>query len=311
MSNLSVKLGKLKLKNPVMVASGTFGYIEEFDNLLDVRKLGAIVTKTITITPKAGNSMPRTCETPSGMLNSIGLENPGMEKFIKEKLPSLIKYKVPLIVSIASMEGLQDFAVLAKRLDKIKEVAAIELNISCPNVKHSLVKDKSNCRLISQDPDATYEAVKKARKATGKTIITKLSPNVTDIAQIAYAAERAGSDCFALVNTFSALSININNRRPKITAGVGGLSGPAIKPIALRMVWQLRQKTKLPIIGMGGIIDTESALEFFIAGANAVAIGTGNFVNPACSIEIISGLKKYLTQNKISDIEKLTGSLIL
>jgi dihydroorotate dehydrogenase (NAD+) catalytic subunit len=311
MVDLSIKLGNLKLKNPVMVASGTFGYAQEFDSLIKVKSLGAIVTKTITLDPRVGNSMPRTCETPSGMLNSIGLENPGLEKFIQEKLPSLAKYKIPLIVSIAAMGGPQDFALLAKRLNKIKEVSALELNISCPNVKHKVGKVVKTDKLISQDPEATYLAVKKARSMTNKTLITKLSPNVTDIVEIAQAAARAGSDCLALVNTFSALGIDIETRRPKIGVGIAGLSGPAIRPIALRMVWQLRQKIKLPIIGMGGIIDAESALEFFIAGANAIAVGTGNFINPACSIEIISGLKEYLIRNKISKIEKLTGSLNL
>jgi dihydroorotate dehydrogenase (NAD+) catalytic subunit len=311
MANLSIKIGDLKLKNPVMVASGTFGYAEEFDNLMDVGSLGAIVSKTITVSARPGNSMPRTCETPSGMLNSIGLENPGVEKFVKEKLPMLSKYKVPLIISIAAMDGPEDFSRLAKRLNKIKEVAAIELNISCPNVKHNVGKTKANCQLISQDAQATYEAVRKARHGTNKTIITKLSPNVTDIVEIAQAAEKAGTDCFALVNTFSALSIDINTLRPKVAAGFAGLSGPAIRPIALRMVWQLRQETKLPIIGMGGIIDAESALEFFISGANAVAVGTGNFINPRCSIDIISGLKKYLIKKNISGITRLSGSLDL
>jgi len=222
MISLQIKLGNLKLKNPVIAASGTFGYAQEFNNFMNIRKLGAIVTKTITINPKAGNSMPRTCETPSGMLNSIGLENPGLEKFIQEKIPSLSKYKVPLIISIASMESPQEFAILAKRLNKIKEVAAIELNISCPNVKHKLGKDTEENKLIAQDSEATYLAVKKARSATNKTIITKLSPNVTDIVEIAQAAERAGTDCFALVNTFSGLSININTRRSKVAAGLAG-----------------------------------------------------------------------------------------
>ena len=302
MANLSIKIGKLKLKNPVMAASGTFGYAEEFKDFIDLKKLGAIVTKTITLKPRKGNPAPRTCETSAGMLNSIGLENPGVSSFIRDKLPHLAKLGNPVIVSIASEGDPQEFVTLAKRLDKIKEVAAIELNISCPNIK-------GTSTLISQDANAAYDLVKSVRKVTNKTLITKLSPNVTDIAEIALAAESAGSDAISLINTLTGMSIDINKREPKIACITGGLSGPAIRPVAVRMVWQAYQKVKIPIIGMGGIVDTQSALEFFIAGATAVAIGTANFINPGVSIEIIEGIKKYLTKNKISDINDLVGSL--
>lgn len=302
--NLTVKIGKLELKNPVLVASGTFGYAEEFKDFIDLKKLGAIVTKTITLNPRQGNPPPRTCETPAGMLNSIGLENPGLEGFIQNKLPFLKKLKIPIIVSIASEGAPEEFTTLARRLDKIKEVAAIEMNISCPNIRH-----KSQTGLISQDPRATYEAVHSARKATKKTLITKLSPNVTDIAEIAIAAQEAGSDAVSLINTISGMSIDIKSGKPKIAAITAGLSGPAIRPVALRMVWEVYQKIKIPIIGMGGIMDTESALEFFLAGANAVSIGTANFINPDTTVEIISGLRDYLIRNKVSDIRKLVGSL--
>jgi dihydroorotate dehydrogenase (NAD+) catalytic subunit len=317
-ANLQVKIGKLRLKNPVLVASGTFGYAEEFGGFLDLRKLGAIVTKTVTLKPRQGNLPPRTCETPAGMLNSIGLENPGIEIFLKEKLPRLLNYGPPIIVSMASEDNPEEFTELAKRLDKIKEVAAIELNISCPNIaaRCSLLaarqRPKTENRkpqLISQDRRATYAVVKSVRRITAKTLITKLSPNITDIVEIAHAAEAAGADALALVNTFVGMSIDTQKRAPKLATLTGGLSGPAIRPLALRMVWEAYQKIKIPIIGMGGIIDTSSALEFFLAGATAIAVGTANFVNPKATAEIISGLKDYLAANKIRQISQLTGAL--
>lgn len=310
--NLRVKIGKLELENPVMAASGTFGYAEEFKDFFDLKKLGAIVTKTITLSPRQGNPPPRTCETPAGMLNSIGLENPGIDKFIKEKLPFLKKTGVPLIVSIASEGDSNEFVILAKLLDKIREISAIELNISCPNIKRPQKNHQLSTidyLLISQDAKATYEVVKAVREVTKKTLITKLSPNVTDITEIALAAERAGTDAVALINTLAGMSIDVKTRKPKIAMIAGGLSGPTIRPIAVRMVWEVYQKIKIPIIAMGGIIDTESALEFFIAGATAIAIGTANFVNPKVTIEIISGLRNYLTQHKIKNIKQLTGCL--
>ena len=322
-TNLSVRIGKLNLKNPVMVASGTFGYAEEFSRFMDLRKLGALVTKTITLKARQGNPAPRTCETPAGMLNSIGLENPGVDVFIREKLPSLLKLGIPIIVSIASEDSPDEFTALAQRLDKVEGVAAIELNISCPNIAHrSLVEGRRGqqedpratsyelrAKLISQDPKATYEVVKSVRRVTDKTLVTKLSPNVTDIVEIAQAAAEGGSDALALINTLSGMSIDVKTRRPKIAMVAGGLSGPAIRPIAVRMVWQVHQKIKLPVIGMGGIMDASSALEFIIAGATAVSVGTANFVNPAVAIEIIKGLKNYLQENKIRDIKVLVGSL--
>jgi dihydroorotate dehydrogenase (NAD+) catalytic subunit len=266
--------------------------------------------------------MPRTCETPAGMLNSIGLENPGVEGFIKNKLPYLKKIGVPIIVSIASEKDPEEFVILARKLNKIKEIAAIELNISCPNIKsrQSTVDSpqKKNSRgpwtvdrglMISQDPKATYEVVKKVRKVTKKTLITKLSPNVTSIAEIAIAAERGGSDAVSLINTLSGMSIDVNTRIPKIACVTGGLSGPAIRPVAVRMIWEVYQQINIPIIGMGGIIDTPSALEFFMAGSTAIAIGTANFIDPRTALDVISGLKKYLQKNNISAIHKLIGSL--
>jgi dihydroorotate dehydrogenase (NAD+) catalytic subunit len=306
--NLSVKIGKLKLANPVTVASGTFGYGEEFADFVDLKKLGAIITKTITLKARAGNLAPRTCETPAGMLNSIGLENPGIAGFLDDKLPALVKIGVPVITSIASEGNPQEFVVLARRLDRVKEVAAIELNISCPNIK-SKAQGARGTVLIAQDAKATYAVVKAVRKATKKTLITKLSPNVTDIVEIARAAKQAGSDALALINTVYGMGIDVASGKPKIAMVTGGLSGPAIRPIAVRMVWEVFKNVKLPIIGMGGIIDTLSALEFLLAGASAIGIGTANFVNPKASMEILQGIKKYLAQNKIKDIKNLVGSL--
>lgn len=299
--DLSVRIGKLDLKNPVIVASGTFGYAEEFAPFIDLKKLGAIVTKTITVSPRLGNLPPRTCETPAGMLNSIGLENPGIDKFIAEKLPFLKKLGIPVIVSIASIDDPGEFTVLASQLDKIKEVSALELNISCPN----LHKDK----LISQDAKDTFELVSLVRKLTQKCLITKLSPNVTSISEIASAAERAGSDAVALINTLGGMSIDIDKRTPKIGSWSAGLSGPAIRPVAVKMVWEAHNKIKIPIIGSGGIMDIQSALEFFIAGATAISVGTANFINPRASTEIISGLKAYMADNNIRNLSGLIGSL--
>jgi dihydroorotate dehydrogenase (NAD+) catalytic subunit len=300
--NLAVSIGKLKLKNPVMVGSGTFGYAEEFGDFVDLKDLGAIVTKTVTIKPRSGNPMPRTCETPAGMLNSIGLENPGIEKFITEKLPALLKIGPPIIVSVSSIGDPKEFITLAARLDKIKGVAAIELNLSCPNIKE-------HSRLISQNPKFTHAVVKMSRKVTKKTLIAKLSPNVTDIVEIAKAAEDGGADAVSLINTLGGMSIDVKSRAPRIAMITGGLSGPAIRPVAVCMVWEAYRKIKIPIIGMGGIMDTQNALEFFMAGATAVSIGTGNFIDPGLTTEIIRGLGSYLSKNKLSGINQLTGSV--
>ncbi|MDD5505141.1 MAG: dihydroorotate dehydrogenase [Candidatus Omnitrophica bacterium] len=299
--DLSVNIGNLNLNNPVMVASGTFGYAEEFKGLMDLKKLGAIVTKTITVNARAGNLPPRTCETPSGMLNSVGLENPGIGVFIKEKLPFLKKLGIPVIVSIAAEGDPEEFSVLVRELDKISVVSAIELNISCPNLQKN--------KLISQDAGGTFALVSAVRKITNKCLITKLSPNVTLISEIALAAQEAGSDAVALINTLTGMSIDVHKRAPKIGTWIGGLSGPAIRPVAVKMVWEVYNKIKIPIIGMGGIMDTESALEFIIAGATAVSVGTANFVNPRASLEIISGLEKYMADNGIPDLDSITGRL--
>ena len=301
MVKLSVKLGRLKLNNPVLVASGTFGYAEEFKDLIDLSKLGAIITKTVTLSPHPGNPMPRTIQTPCGLLNSIGLENEGIDNFIKHKIPFLSKAKTAVIVSIAG-ELPQEFRRLADVLDQQNAVDAIELNISCPNIR-------GKTKLIAQDAKSTYQVVKAVRKATKKTLITKLSPNVTDVVKIAKASCEAGCDALSLINTVYGMSIDLDKRKTHLASIFGGLSGPAIKPIALYMVYQVAKQVKLPIIAMGGIMTAQDALEFILTGATAVAVGTANFINPKASIEIIEGIKQYLIKHKIKDIKELVGAL--
>ena len=300
MSNLSVSLGRLQLANPVLVCSGTFGYGQEYEDLVHLKKLGALITKTITLKSQTGNLPPRIAETHQGMLNAIGLENPGLEAFIREKLPFLKKIGIPIIVSIAADTPAQ-FARMARRLSKTKPVTALELNISCPNLKIR--------GLIAQDALATYRVVKAVKKATKLTVITKLSPNVTDITAIAKAAQKAGSDVLSLVNTFFGMAVDAKTKKAKLGNIAGGLSGPAIKPQALWMVRQVYRSVKIPIIGMGGIMDAGDALEFMICGATAVACGTVNFVNPRAPLEIIKGIEKYLKQNRMAGVNKLIGSL--
>lgn len=299
--NLNVRIGALKLKNPVMVASGTFG--ESFEDFFDLDRLGAIVMKTITLKARIGNPPPRVVETASGMLNSIGLENKGLEDFIENKVPLLNRLRIPVIASIAG-DDKTEFSCLAKGLDSIKRVDGLELNLSCPNIRHGNYRG-----LIAQDEKAVYEVVKAVRKTTTKTLIVKLAPNVTDITSIARSAESAGADALLLINTIQAMAVDIKTRKPRLGNMTGGLSGPAIKPIALKMVWDTYNKVKIPIIGVGGIMDYKDALEFILSGASAIQVGTANFVNPAAPAEIIGGLKKYLAKNKISDITKLVGDL--
>ena len=308
MVNLKVKIGKLALKNSVMVASGTFG--TEYEELTDINSLGALTLKTITLKPRAGNPPPRLVETASGMLNSIGLENKGLEDLIKNKLPKLNKVKVPVIVSIAG-ETENEFEALAKRLSGINKVSALELNLSCPNIRSVKVSRYQSVKevMIAQDEKATYDAVKAVRRATNLTVIAKLSPNVTDITRIAKAAQEAGADAVSMINTFIGLAIDINTRAPKLGNITGGLSGPAIKPIALRMVWETFNAVKIPIIGIGGIMDYSDALEFIICGAAAVQIGTSNFVNPETAVEVARGIEKFLKKSGINDIKDLMGSL--
>ena len=300
MAGLGTKIGKIRLKNPVMAASGTFGYAKEFEKLVNLKNIGAVITKTITLNPRQGNPMPMICETPAGMLNAIGLQNEGFDNFIKEKMPYLSKIGTPVIISISG-NNIDEFFILAKRLDKIKSISGIELNISCPNIK---------CEgLVAQDTKETYEVVKAVRKITGKTIITKLSPNVTDIVEIARAAEKAGSDAISLVNTFIGMAIDIETKKPKLGNITGGLSGPCIKPIALRMVYEVSKNINIPVIGIGGIMNANDAIEFMLAGATAIQAGTANFIEPGVCGKIIKGIEDYLKKHKIEKIEDIIGSL--
>ncbi len=289
--SLGVKIGKVKLKNPVMVASGTFGYGKEFEGLTDLKKLGAIVTKTITLEARQGNSMPRISETASGMLNAIGLQNEGVDDFIKQKMPYLKKTGVPVFVSI-SANDLKELKELIKRLDKTKGISGIELNISCPNLRRRGTRDKEH-GLVAQDPLATLEFVRTVRRNTSKTLVTKLSPNVTDITEIAKAACKGGTDAVSLINTFFGMAIDIETGKPKLGNVTGGLSGPCIKPISLRMVWEVANRIDRPVIGMGGIMTAEDAIEFMLAGATAVQVGTANFVDPDVAGKIIKGITKW------------------
>lgn len=301
---LEVEVGGIRMKNPVMTASGTFGYGEEFSPFIDLDKLGAIVLKGITLKPKRGNPPPRIIETPSGILNAIGLQNVGVEVLINKKLPYLQKFTTPVIINISG-DTLEEYVELARKLDNIsqeKGIAGLEINISCPNVQKGGIVWGTEAQL-------TYKVVNNIRKVTTLPLIVKLSPNVTDIKVIAQAAEEAGADVLSLINTLVGMAVDVSLRRPKLANISGGLSGPAVKPVALWMVWQVFQTVNIPIIGMGGIMKAQDALEFIIAGARAVSIGTVNLVNPKAAIEIIKGIEAYLVENKIEDINELVGSL--
>ncbi len=302
--NLEVEIAGIKLKNPVMTASGTFGYGEEFSPFIDLDKLGAMVVKGITLKPKMGNPPPRIIETPSGMLNSIGLQNEGVEVLIKEKLPYLQKFNTPVIINISG-DTIEEYLELARRLGEVSEekgIAGLEVNISCPNVKKGGM-------IWGTDAKATYKIISNIRKATSLPLIVKLTPNVTDIKTIAQAAEEAGADALSLINTLVGMAVDIGSCKPKLANISGGLSGPAVKPVALWLVWQVFQTVNIPVIGIGGITKVEDALEFIIAGARAIEIGTANFVNPKVTIEIIEGIEKYLTENNIKDVNELVGSM--
>lgn len=299
--NLSVDIAGIKMKNPVMVASGTFGYGEEYCTFFDLSELGAIVTKSITLRPRQGNRPPRIAETPSGMLNAIGLQNVGLDAFISEKMPFLRTLGIPIIVSISG-EDETEYIEIAERLSQIADVSGLEINISCPNVAKGGMQ-------FGSDSQMTYELINSLRCATNLPLIVKLSPNVTDIVEIAKSAEQAGADALSLINTFLGMSIDIKSRKPKLGNITGGLSGPAIRPIAVRMVWQVFNVVKIPLIGMGGIMNADDALEFIIAGATAVSIGTANFVNPTTAIEVIKGIEEYMQKNEFSDINDLIGCL--
>ncbi|UCG04953.1 MAG: dihydroorotate dehydrogenase [Desulfobacterales bacterium] len=299
--DLRVSIGDIELQNPVMTASGTFGYAKEFEDLVDLNRLGAIIVKGLSLKPTKGNPPPRTIETPCGMLNAIGLENAGIDAFVEEKLPFLRTLKPPIFVNIYGKQE-EEYAELAARIDTLEAISGIEVNISCPNVKAGGVA-------FGVDPQAASGVVKVVREKTNKPVIVKLSPNVTDITEIARWVEDAGADALSLINTLTGMAIDVETCRPVLANITGGLSGPAIKPVALRMVWQVAQATTIPVIGIGGIMKARDALEFIIAGASAVQVGTANFVNPRATTDIIDGLEEFMLARGFSKITELIGAL--
>jgi dihydroorotate dehydrogenase (NAD+) catalytic subunit len=299
--DLRTDIGGIIIKNPVITASGTFGYGEEFASLIDLNRLGAIIVKGLSLEPAKGNRPPRIVETPCGMLNAIGLENVGIDAFIKEKLPFLKTLSIPVIANIYG-KSIDEYARIAEIIGNTEGIAALEVNISCPNVKEGGIA-------FGVKAESAYEVTRAVREKTSKTIIVKLSPNVTDIVEIAESAVEAGADSLSLINTITGMAIDINTRKPKLANITGGLSGPAIKPVALRMVWQVARKVKVPVIGVGGIFSAEDAVEFFIAGAAAVQIGTANFVNPRTTIDVIEGIEKYLKVRNIPSLSEIIGTL--
>lgn len=297
--NLAVNVGGIEMKNPVTTASGTFGFGFEYASLIDVKRLGALVVKSITLNPRQGNPCPRIAETPGGILNSIGLQNPGVKRFVEEYLPLLDQFGVPVIVSIAG-ETVEDYARLAHLLDGVTGVAGLEVNISCPNVKRGGLQ-------FGSDPATAAEVTRAVRSSTGLPVIVKLSPNVTSIVDVALKVAEAGADALSMINTLLGMAIDVSTRRPVLGNVMGGLSGPAVRPVAVRCVWQVYREVRLPIIGMGGIFTARDALEFILAGATAVAVGTASFVNPRATEEIIDGIKSYMLENGFSDINELVG----
>jgi len=299
--DLSVAIAGLKLRNPVMTASGTFGYGEEFAEYVDLEAIGAFVTKGLSLKPRAGNPTPRIVETPGGMLNAIGLQNVGIDAFIEKKVPFLRSVATPAIANFFG-NTIDEYAELARRLDAIPEVAGLEVNISCPNVKQGGI-------VFGTDPKCAFDVVSACREATVKPLIVKLSPNVTDIVSMASACADAGADALSLINTLTGMAIDLDRRRPVLANITGGFSGPAIKPVALRMVWQVARAVALPIIGIGGIMNARDALEFILAGATAVQVGTASFINPGAAQTIAAGMEAWLEENGVEDVRSLIGAL--
>jgi dihydroorotate dehydrogenase (NAD+) catalytic subunit len=301
--NLSVQIGKLRMQNPVTVASGTFGYGAEYAKLIDVNQLGAVTVKGIRLNPVPGNPTPRTAEVTSGMLNAIGLQGPGVDGFIKKYWPFLKELKTPTIINIWGTT-VEEYAEVARRFDALGGVGALELNVSCPNVKEGGVQ-------FGTDPKLLAQVVAACRQVTSLPLITKMSPNVPNIAALAKAAEDAGSDGLAVTNSVPGMAIDIHTRKPKLANITGGLTGPAIKPIAIKLVWEAAKAVKIPIIGMGGIQTADDAIEFLMAGATAMAVGTANFYEPQTALQVIAGIREFMEKKKISDVKDLTGSVLI
>lgn len=301
MVDLSVDFHKLKMKNPVLSASGTYGYGEEFEDFHDPGFLGGIVVKGTTGNNREGNPYPRMAETASGMLNTVGLQNKGVEYFINNIYPRIKKYNTHIIVNVSG-STIEEYCKVAELLNEVEKIPAIELNISCPNVKEGGMAFGTVC-------SSAKEVTRAVRKVYNKTLIVKLSPNVTDITEFARIAESEGADGISLINTLLGIAIDAESRKPLLSTITGGLSGPAIKPIALRMVWQVSKAVKIPVIGMGGIMNSKDAIEFFLAGASAIQVGTANFINPNVCVEIINGIEEYLIRHNISSVKELVGAM--
>jgi dihydroorotate dehydrogenase (NAD+) catalytic subunit len=301
MANLKVKLGKLHLKNPVMTASGTFGYGTEYLDFVDMSRIGGIIVKGTTLRERQGNPYPRMAETPSGMLNAVGLQNKGIDYFIDHIYPTVKDFDTSIFVNVSG-STIEDYIITAEKLNDLPNVPGIELNISCPNVKEGGMAFGTSCLSAAQ-------VVKAVRMVYENELMVKLSPNVTDIAEIALAVESEGADSISLINTLLGMAINAEQRKPVLSTITGGLSGPAVKPIALRMVWQVAQAVKVPVVGMGGIMNATDAIEFLLAGATAIQIGTANFIDPTVTMSVLDGIDEYLQRHNYNDVNDIIGKL--
>ena len=299
MVKLDFNIGDLQFKNPVLAASGTFGYGSEFDDFMDVSRLGGIIVKGTTLEPREGNPYPRMAETPSGMLNSVGLQNKGIDYFEEKIYPVLTDYDTNVIVNING-SYIDDYVSLTERVNRLARISAIELNISCPNVKMGGMAFGTN-------PKSAREVIREVRKVCSKKLIVKLSPNVTNITDFAIIAEEEGADAISLINTLLGMAVDIKNMRPSLATITGGLSGPAIKPVALRMVWQTAKTVKIPVIGIGGIMNADDAIEFFLAGASAIQVGTASFIDPQAAVSILEGIENYIITKGFTDIREIIG----
>lgn len=303
MVNLGVKLGKIQLKNPVMTASGTFGYGEEFADFIDLSRIGGIVVKGTTLRDRQGNAYPRMAETPSGMLNAVGLQNKGVDYFIQHIYPRIKDVNTSIFVNVSG-STIEDYIITSEKINELDKIPGIELNISCPNVKEGGMAFGTSCLSAAQ-------VVREVRRVYKKELMVKLSPNVTSISDIALSVEAEGADSVSLINTLLGMAIDAHKRKPVLSTVTGGLSGPAVKPVALCMVWQVAKAVKIPVVGMGGIMNATDAVEFLLAGASAIQIGTANFINPAITTEVLEGIESYMLRYGVNDISELTGALEL
>ena len=301
MADLRVNIGALKLKNPVLTASGTFGYGEEFADFIDLTRLGGFIVKGTTLHPREGNPYPRMAETPMGMLNAVGLQNKGVHYFVEQIYPRLKDLNTNVIVNVSG-SSVEDYSETAAIINELDNIPAIELNISCPNVKHGGMT-------FGVHPEAAAEVVSAVRMAYHKTLIVKLTPNVTDITEIAKAVEGAGADSVSLINTMLGMAIDAERRKPLLSTITGGLSGPCVKPVALRMVWQVAKAVKIPVVGLGGIMNATDAIEFMLAGATAVELGTANFIDPAITVKVVDGINEYLDRHGFKSVHEIIGAL--